>query len=88
MDTDTDEATARDGDGVTFAMQLARVVARAVDAALVAVAAVVVFSVVAYGILGQELPGSDDARGVELLYLGCCQPPLSSAGRTRSCPSR
>ena len=67
---DTDEATARDGDGVTFAMQLARVVARAVDAALVAVAAVVVFSVVAYGILGQELPGSDDARGVELLYLG------------------
>ena len=67
---DTNEATPTDGDDVTFALQLARVVARTVDAVLVAAVAVVVFSVVAYGILGQEPPGSGDARGVALLYLG------------------
>ena len=66
---DTSEATPTDGDGVTFAMQLARVVAKTLDAALVAVAAVAVFSVVAYGLLGQAPPGSN-ARSTALLYLG------------------
>ena len=67
---DTGEATAGDGDGVTFAMQLARIVAKTVDAAFVTVAATAVFSVVAYGILSQGPPRSNDARGTTLLYLG------------------
>ena len=67
---DTNEAAPTEGGGVTFAMQLARVVAKTLDAAFVAVAATAVFSVVAYGILSQGPPGSNDARGTALLYLG------------------
>ena len=68
---DIDEATGADGeDGVTFAMQLARVVAKAIDVALVSVAAVVATGVAAYWVLGQEPPGSDDAASMASLLLG------------------
>ena len=65
---DTDEATARGGK-VTFALQVARVVARVIDATLVVLVAVVVL-IVAYGLSSQDLPGSGDERGLALFYVG------------------
>lgn len=70
MNSDIDEVTGAGGAGVTFAMQLARLVAKAIDAALVSVVAVAATGVAAYGILGQEPPGSDDAGGMASLLLG------------------
>ncbi len=67
---DSPEATGGEGDAVTSAMQLARIVARTLDVVLVSVVALVVFSVVVGGILGQELVESEDARGMALLHLG------------------
>ena len=66
---DTDEAPAI-GDGeVTFALQVARIVARVIDATLVVSVAVVTL-ILAYGFSSQDLPGSNDERGLALLYLG------------------
>ena len=66
---DTDEAPAI-GDGeVTFALQVARIVARVIDATLV-VSVAVVMLILAYGLSSQDLPGSNDERGLALLYSG------------------
>ena len=66
---ETAEATAS-GDGeVTFALQVARVAARVIDAMLV-VSVAVVMLIVAYGLSGQDLPGGDDERGLVLFSLG------------------
>ena len=66
---DTDEALAI-GDGeVAFALQVARIVARVIDATLV-VSVAVVMLILAYGLSSQDLPGSNDERGLALLYLG------------------
>ena len=65
---DTDEAMVNGGE-VTFAIQTARVVARAIDATLVGSVAIVML-ILAYGLSRQDLPGGDDERGFVLFNLG------------------
>ena len=65
---DTDEATANGGE-ITFAIQTARIAARVIDGLLV-VSIAAVMSILAYGLLIQDLPRSDAERGLVLFNLG------------------